>query len=101
MAHSIAEMMLAKTGHEDKDITNAGWNRKRYEQGVHANGKVSFSIPEKDHKSIRARFFFAKKAKTLTKLWGDVGREYGKNGGTTNRKTVSDYVKNIVNNPSD
>lgn len=97
MTHSIAQMMLAKTGHENKAITGSLWLRRKYNDGkVHSNGKVSFSIPEDDHNSVRAQYFAAKKAETLTKLWAEVGRKYGQNGGTPNSKTVADYIRQVV-----
>ena len=97
MAHSIAQMMLSKTGHEKSGITTASWKRRKLNNGkVHSNGKVSFSIPGEAHNSVRTQYFAAKKAKTLTKLWGGLGKKYGQNGGTAGARTVADYVKKVV-----
>ena len=93
--HSIADIVLQPTGHEN-GITGYQWKAVHDGYAVHSNGKISFSIPKRDHERVNAEFFFAKKAKTLDAFYKKIGAEFGKNGGVATRGTVSKCVKAIA-----
>lgn len=95
MGPTIADIALKPTGHE-QNITGYQWKATHDGYAMHSNGKISFSIPKKDHKRVYAEFFFATKAHKLCAFYKKIGAEFGKNGGVASRGTVSKCVKAIV-----
>lgn len=92
----LIDIVKKPTGHEVKGLTNKQWLAKKSGAEIHGNGKIPFSIPEGHHKRISVRYYFAKKARTLSKLYVEIGAEFGGNGGTADIKGVTKYVKVIV-----
>lgn len=93
--HSIADIVLRPTGHENSR-TGAQWKALNDGYAVHSNGKISFSIPKRDHQRVYTEFFFATKAQNLCAFYEKIGAEFGKNGGVASRGTVSKCVKAIA-----
>ena len=95
MSHSIADIVLKKTGHED-NIVGFTWLCLRNNSVVSSNGKTPFSMPEEDHQEVITAFYFASWAGTRTKLYERLGDKYGRNSGRAGMSIVSSYVKNLA-----
>ena len=93
---TIAEMMLAKTGHEIKGLTNKQWECKKSGAANHSNGRIPFNIPERHHKRVAVEYAIARARRSVTVLYVALGKEFGQNGGEGYSRGVKDFTKAIV-----
>ena len=93
--HSLIDIARSPTGHE-KQQSNGQWEAVKYGIEIHSNGKMPFRIPSKHHKRVADDYRDAKKSRTVSILYQQLGKEFGRNGGTADIRTVTSYVKGIV-----